>query len=266
VATGLVSPQRQASALSLMFTGLAIATLLGVPAGAWLGLQYGWRATFLAVAAIGVVATVVIAALVPADRGTQPQVDVRAELHTVTRLPVLLGLLMTVLGFGGLFAVHTYIQPLFTQVTRFSEAAVSPLLLLFGAGMIIGNLAGGRLADRGVARALVVTLSALVAAMVVMALSLHQRWPMACSAPPRSPPSHPCNCGSCGARPVRRAWPRASISAPSTLAMRLAPGWEAPHWRRGRHCPPCPGSARWRRSRRWPWPGWRSAATTATTP
>ena len=89
VATGLVTPQREASALSLMFTGLTITTLLGVPAGAWLGLQSGWRATFLAVAAIGVVATVVIAALVPADRGTQPQVDVRAELHTVTRLPVL---------------------------------------------------------------------------------------------------------------------------------------------------------------------------------
>lgn len=178
VATSLVAEDRKASAISVMFTGLTIATLLGVPAGAWLGLQAGWRATFWAVAAIGVVATVVIALLVPRDRAAPEAGDVRAELRAVGRAPVLLGLLMTVLGFGGVFAVYTFIQPLLVQVTGFTDAAVSPVLLLFGAGMIAGNLLGGRLADRGVARALLVTLVALVAAMALVGVALHARWAM----------------------------------------------------------------------------------------
>ncbi len=173
VATGLVSEDRKASAISVMFTGLTVATLLGVPAGAWLGLQYGWRSTFWAVGAIGVVATLVIATMVPADRNAPQASNVRAEVKVVSRTPVMLGLLMTVLGFGGMFAVYTYIQPLLTQVTGFTDAAVSPILLVFGVGMIIGNLLGGRLADRGVPRALIVTLLALTLAMGLMTFALH---------------------------------------------------------------------------------------------
>lgn len=179
VATGLVAEERKASAISVMFTGLTVATLLGVPAGAWLGLQYGWRSTFWAVAAIGVVATLVIATLVPKDRDTDAaRPDVRAELAVVARTPVLLGLLMTVLGFGGMFAVYTYIQPLLTQVTGFADAAVSPILLVFGVGMIAGNLLGGRIADRGVPRALLATLLALAVVMGLMTFALHGRWAM----------------------------------------------------------------------------------------
>ena len=178
VATGLVAEDRKASAISVMFTGLTVATLLGVPAGAWLGLQYGWRSTFWAVAAIGVLATLVIATLVPADRGARAPSNVRAELKVVARRPVLLGLLMTVLGFGGMFAVYTYIQPLLTQVTGFADAAVSPILLVFGVGMIAGNLLGGRIADRGVPRALLVTLLALTLAMGGMTFALHSPWAM----------------------------------------------------------------------------------------
>ncbi len=178
VATGLVAEERKASAISVMFTGLTVATLLGVPAGAWLGLQHGWRSTFWAVAAIGVVATVVIATLVPAERGKARASNVREELRIVAGTPVLLGLLMTVLGFGGMFAVYTYIQPLLTQVTGFADAAVSPILLVFGVGMIAGNLLGGRFADRGVPRALLATLLALAAVMGLMTFALHSRWAM----------------------------------------------------------------------------------------
>ena len=178
VATGLVSEDRKASAISIMFTGLTVATLLGVPAGAWLGLEYGWRATFRAVTAIGVFATVIIATLVPADRSALAPLAFRDELRVVGRPQVLLGLLMTVLGFGGMFTVYTYIQPLLTQVTGFADAAVSPILLVFGVGMIVGNLVGGRFADRRLATALLGTLALLALVMGAMGFALHSRWAM----------------------------------------------------------------------------------------
>jgi DHA1 family inner membrane transport protein len=178
VATGLVAEDRKASAISIMFTGLTVATLLGVPAGAWLGLQLGWRATFWAVTGIGVIATIVIATLVPADRSDAAPVAFREELKAIARPQVLLGLLMTVLGFGGMFTVYTYIQPLLTQITGFSESAVSPILLVFGVGMILGNLLGGRFADRRLVPALLGTLLVLAAVMGLMTFVLHSPWAM----------------------------------------------------------------------------------------
>ncbi|WP_218119683.1 MFS transporter [Pseudoxanthomonas sp. CF125] len=178
VATGLVAEDRKASAISIMFTGLTVATLLGVPAGAWLGLHYGWRSTFWAVAAIGVIATVVIATLVPKDRGDAAPMAFREEIKAVARPQVLLGLLMTVLGFGGMFTVYTYIQPLLTEIAGFAEAAVSPILLVFGVGMIAGNLLGGKFADRRLLPALLGTLIALTAVMGLMTFVLHSQWAM----------------------------------------------------------------------------------------
>ncbi len=178
VATGLVAEDRKASAISIMFTGVTVATLLGVPAGAWLGLHYGWRSTFWAVTAIGVIATVVIATLVPKDRGDAAPMAFREEIKAVMRPQVLLGLLMTVLGFGGMFTVYTYIQPLLTQVAGFAEAAVSPILLVFGMGMIVGNLLGGKFADRRLMPALIGTLLALTVVMGLMTFVLHSQWAM----------------------------------------------------------------------------------------
>ncbi|WP_371181067.1 MFS transporter [Xanthomonas sacchari] len=172
VATTLVPPQRKASAISTMFTGLTVATLLGVPAGAWLGMHDGWRATFWAVAGIGALATVVIAALVPADRAAPTAVPLREELRAVGRAPVLLGLATTVLGYAGVFAVYTYVQPLLTQVTGVSESAVSPLLLVFGVGMIVGNVLGGRLADRRPRQALPLSLGVLAVVLAALSLAL----------------------------------------------------------------------------------------------
>ncbi len=175
VATSLVAEDRKASAISTMFTGLAIATLLGVPAGAWLGLHFGWRATFWVVAAVGVAATLVIAALVPADRGDRDVVTLRSQLSVARRPQVLLGLLTTVLGFAGVFTVFTYIEPLLTRVTGFADRAVSPVLLVFGLGMIAGNVLGGRLADRRLMPALLATLAALAVVLGAMGFALHSR-------------------------------------------------------------------------------------------
>jgi predicted MFS family arabinose efflux permease len=149
VATGLVAPERKASAIAVMFSGLSLATLLGVPAGAWLGLHYGWRSTFWVVALIGLLAFLVLAVFVPRSAAENGNGSIRQELAGLARPQVVLGLLMTVFGFAGVFAIFTYIQPILTQLTGFSEAAVSPILLVFGGGIFIGNLLGGRLADSG---------------------------------------------------------------------------------------------------------------------
>jgi MFS transporter, DHA1 family, inner membrane transport protein len=173
VATSLVAPDRRASAISIMFTGLTIATLLGVPAGAWLGLHFGWRSTFWAVAAIGVVAMIVIAALVPQSHGEGKGIALKDELRAISHPSVLLGLLMTVLGFAGVFTVFTYIQPMLTELAGFAESAVSPILLIFGLGLIAGNLLGGKLADRKLMPALLLTLVALIAVLLAMTFALH---------------------------------------------------------------------------------------------
>jgi len=168
VATRLVAPDRRASAIALMFTGLTVATLLGVPFGAWLGLTYGWRATFWTVTAIGVAALAVLALFVPAQDRPEPVIDLRSEVAALASPQVLLALLMTVFGFAGVFVVYTYMQPILTQITGFSPAAVSPILLLFGAGLAVGNLIGGRLADRGLTAALVGTLAVLAVVLAAM--------------------------------------------------------------------------------------------------
>ncbi|PWE81452.1 arabinose transporter permease [Bradyrhizobium sp. SUTN9-2] len=173
VATSLVAEDKRASAIATMFIGLTVATLLGVPFGAWLGLMLGWRAAFWAVTVIGVIAFAVVAALVPGRVGDGDKpISLAEEVAVLGRPQVLLGLAMTVFGFAGLFVVFTYIQPILTRFTGFSEAAVSPILLVFGVGLGIGNIAGGKLADRGLARALTGTLAALAIVLLGLAAVL----------------------------------------------------------------------------------------------
>ncbi|SDG06137.1 MFS transporter, DHA1 family, arabinose polymer transporter [Celeribacter baekdonensis] len=148
VAQNLVSRERQASAISIVFTGLTLANVLGVPFGTWLGQHTDWRMTFYAVAAIGVVAAVVMAALLPRSHAPTEISDWREDLTVLRRGSVLRGLAMTVLGYAGVFMVFTYIAPLLTRTAGLPEAAVSPILLGFGCGLVFGNVLGGRFADR----------------------------------------------------------------------------------------------------------------------
>ncbi|MBZ9859764.1 MFS transporter [Mesorhizobium sp. CA12] len=176
VATSLVAPNRKASAIALMFTGLTVANILGVPFGTWLGQAYGWRSSFLAVTLIGVIAFAVIALLVPRDQPATMEEEETSEgtLAVLGRRPVLLGLLTTVLSWVGVFAAFTYLAPILTRVTGFSEGAVSPILLVFGGGLVGGNLLGGRLADRHLVPTVIGTLVALSAMLFVMAAAIHQ--------------------------------------------------------------------------------------------
>ncbi len=161
VATRMVAPDKRASAIAVMFTGLTVANILGVPFGTWLGQTYGWRATFWAVSLVGIAALTVIAILLPRDAQAPEASDWRADLKAISRGPVLLGLATTVLGYAGVFAVFTYIAPLLTEIAGFGEGAVSPILLVFGGGLIAGNILGGRLADRNLRMTVLGSLAAL---------------------------------------------------------------------------------------------------------
>jgi DHA1 family inner membrane transport protein len=173
VATGLVAQDKRASAISTMFVGLTVATLLGVPFGAWLGLLLGWRAVFWAVAVIGVVAFAILAVFVPGNVGhNEEPTSLRDEMAVLGRPQVQLGLAVTVFGFAGLFTVFTYIQPILTHISGFSQSAVSPVLLVFGAGLSVGNVLGGRFADRGLTRALIGTLAGLAVVLIALAPGL----------------------------------------------------------------------------------------------
>lgn len=175
VATGLVAPNKKASAIALMFTGLTIANILGVPFGTWLGQAFGWRATFFAVTLVGVAAFAIILMLVPRSRVVPEKSDLRADLAVLARAPVLLGFATTVLGYAGVFAVFTYIAPLLTGISGFPEAAVSPILLVFGGGLIAGNLLGGKFADRWLVPSVLGSLVVLALVLGTMTFALHSQ-------------------------------------------------------------------------------------------
>jgi DHA1 family inner membrane transport protein len=166
VATSLVKPNQKSMAIALMFTGLTLANILGVPFGTWLGQMHGWRMTFWAVTAVGPLAMLALAYFVPKAETQEAPIDVRNEFATVMKPQVLLGLLLTVIGFGGVFALFTYIAPILTTISGFAESAVSPILLLFGLGLILGNIVGGKLSDKKLMATLVGSLFSLTVVLI----------------------------------------------------------------------------------------------------
>jgi DHA1 family inner membrane transport protein len=175
VATTLVAPNKKASAIAVMFTGLTVANILGVPFGTWLGQGYGWRSTFSAVTLVGLVAFAIIALLVPKDKTAPEASNLRNDLAVLARPQVLMGLLTTVLSWVGVFAVFTYIAPILIRISGFSESAVSPILLVFGGGLVAGNLLGGRFADRWLIPTLLGSLLMLAAVLLLMTFAAHNR-------------------------------------------------------------------------------------------
>ncbi|WP_461174076.1 MFS transporter [Arthrobacter sp. Z1-9] len=172
VAADMVAPTKKAGAIALMFTGLTAANVLGVPFGTLLGQAAGWRATFWAITVIGMVALAGILALVPATAGTKAEADgLRRELQAFRSGQVWLSIVVTVLGFGGMFGAFTYIAYTLTEVSGFASTTVPWLLIIFGVGLFAGNTLGGRAADRNVDRTLVVVLAALSAVLVAFALT-----------------------------------------------------------------------------------------------
>lgn len=170
VAAHLVAPEKRAGAIALMFAGLTSANVLGVPLGTLLGQQLGWRSTFWAITAIGVVALVGMAVLVPSQPVDRAGAGLRGEVRAFRSGQVWLSLAVTMLGFGGMFGAFTYIAYTLTEVSGFASASVPWLLVLFGAGLFAGNWAGGRAADRSVSRTLAVVLAGLAVVLAGFAL------------------------------------------------------------------------------------------------
>ncbi|MDX3544945.1 MFS transporter [Streptomyces europaeiscabiei] len=174
VAAGLVASDRKAGALAMMFSGLTVANVVGVPLGTLIGQSVGWRVTFAGVAALGVVGLLGIARLVP-ETARPKDVRLRHELAAFKNVQVLLAMGMTVLGFGGVFAAITYIAPMMTHVAGFADSSVTWLLVLFGLGMVGGNLVGGKYADRALMPMLYVSLGALAVVLALFSFTAHDK-------------------------------------------------------------------------------------------
>jgi len=170
VAASLVPPAKRAGAIAIMFTGLTAANVFGVPFGTFLGQQFGWRSTFWTISAIGVLAFFGIAALVPKLHRPDVPVSIRSELAAFRSGQVWLSLIVTALAFGGMFGAFTYIAYTLTEVSGFTAATVPWLLVVFGAGLVIGNWLGGRLADRSIDGTLLFFIAALVIVLGLFAL------------------------------------------------------------------------------------------------
>jgi len=172
VAGSLVRPEKKAGAIAIMFTGLTLANVLGVPFGTFLGQALGWRSTFVAITIIGVIALLGIVFLVPKPtRETAHVSNLRGELSAFRSGQVWLSIAVTVLGFGGMFGAFTYIAFTLTRVTGFPSGAVPWLLILFGVGLFAGNLLGGKAAERRLDRTLIVLLIGLTLVLVGFALT-----------------------------------------------------------------------------------------------
>lgn len=166
LAVGMAQPGREATAVARVSLGLNLATVLGVPLGTLIGEEYGWRFTFWAVVAVTTLATLLVAVVVRQSPGSDG--SAASELKVVGNRRVQMAIAMTVLGSAGFGTVFTYISPLLTDVTGFSVATVTVLLIIFGVGSVLGTIIGGRLADRFLMPALCGLLAALTVVLLLV--------------------------------------------------------------------------------------------------
>jgi len=168
IATSLVANEKPASAIAIMFGGLTVALVTGVPVGTFIGQHFGWRETFLAVSLIGVIATVASVILVPNNIKNQASASIGEQFKVLTHPRLLLIYAITALGYGGVFTTFTFLAPMMQELAGFSAPAVSWILLAYGIAVAIGNIWGGKLADRhGAVRALSFIFAALAVLLLV---------------------------------------------------------------------------------------------------
>jgi MFS transporter, DHA1 family, inner membrane transport protein len=177
IATGLVSREKAASAIALMFTGLTVALVTGVPLGTFIGQNFGWQTTFLAVSLLGVIAFVGSLVLVPNNIRNSTPASLLAQLSVLKKPRLLLVYAMTTLGYGGTFIAFTYLAPILQDVSGFSPSSVSLVMLVYGVSVAFGNIWGGKLADRkGPVRALQIVFALLALVLFVLTFTAVNAW------------------------------------------------------------------------------------------
>lgn len=168
IATGLVPKEKAASAIAIMFTGLTVALVTGVPLGTYIGQQFGWQSTFLIVALLGLIALLGSMLLVPRNLPQPPATKLVAQLKVLTQPRLLLVYAITALGYGGTFTAFTFLAPILEQVSGFSTHMISLIMLVYGVSVAVGNLWGGKLADKmGPIKALTLIFTGLAAILLV---------------------------------------------------------------------------------------------------
>jgi DHA1 family inner membrane transport protein len=172
VAAELMGPGKRAAGVSFVLIGLTLANVVGVPFITFLGQATSWRVSYLAVAAVFAITLVMLLAFVPRQPGN-PEATMKRELAAFGRAQVWLTLLIGAIGFGGFFAVYTYVAPIATDVAQLPASIVPLVLVSFGLGMTIGNLVGGWAADRGVVRSMYVFFGVFIVALVELILTAH---------------------------------------------------------------------------------------------
>ena len=176
VAARFVRGHEGARATAAVFSGLTVANIGGAPLAAWVGHQIGWRTAFGGIAALGGVALVAMAIALPRMPGEE-QANLKEELGAIRRPAVLLALLTTALGSAAMFTVFTYIAPILEQTIHASPGLVTLALVVYGLGLTLGNVLGGRFADRALTRTLIVVLSGLTGLLLLFALTMQWQWP-----------------------------------------------------------------------------------------
>ena len=177
IATGLVPREKAASAIAIMFTGLTVALVTGVPLGTFIGQHFGWRETFLAVAALGVVSFIGSALFVPRNLAHTPPASLLQQAKVLAEPRLLLVYAKTAIGYGGTFIPFTFLAPILTDISGFSASAVGWVMLVYGVSVAVGNLWGGKLADRqGPIPALRIIFALLAAVLLLLQFTAPHPW------------------------------------------------------------------------------------------
>ncbi|MDQ0781758.1 MFS transporter [Chryseobacterium sp. W4I1] len=154
IAASLVPEEKRATAISIMFAGLTLAIVTGVPLGTFIGQHFGWRATFIGVSILGIIGLIVSLLLVPNHLKSGKTASLKSLPEVLGNRRLLFAFLMTAMGYGGTFVVFTYLSPILQQITGFQESTVTLILLIYGIAIALGNLLGGKVANKNPLKAL----------------------------------------------------------------------------------------------------------------
>lgn len=174
LAADLVAPNKRVQAISFMFSGLTVANLVGVPVGTWLSQVMSWRDTFYAITAVGVLGFIGVMMLVP-KIANHERPQIKKEFAAFANVRVLLAMGITVFGPAAFFTSITYIAPMMVEIAKFDPASVTWLMVVFGLGLFLGNILGGRYADKALMPLLYLTLGAQAIVLLIFSQTAHSQ-------------------------------------------------------------------------------------------